>query len=327
MKKEKTILRLLVALTVCLAVVVVFAVTSGGNTVKVESAPQTTTQAPETTQATTVATTQVTTQAVSQTTTQVTTTAVSESRGSSDATTTTSAVTTTQAAKTSVPSTPQEILAKYTEVVDKAKNDKPAHKKVEFQAIPEEKVNFEGGVFDKILPVASTFFVTEEKARANPEIREKGNDMYWFPPYRVQKGCMLTDVSKIKSATCTTLPDGNNKIVIVLNDEVNSEPPKEGATSCESAVGSMFSPIMREEVVYTLENDKAVKFLIKDVDFSLTYYDCTAELTYNPATNEIVALDQFMHILITINSGKVIGLSAVGTAVLDNSMFLSDFAY
>lgn len=319
MKKEKTILRLLVALTVCLAVAVVFVVTSDGNTSEVETASQTTTQTP-------VTTTQATTQATTQVTAQTTTQAQVTEQSSADATTT-SAVTTTEATVSSVPSTAEEILAKYTLVVDKAKTEKPAHKKVEYQAIPEDKVNFEGGVFDKILPIASNFFVTEEKARANPEIREKGNDMYWFPIYRVQKGCMLTDVSKIKSATCTALPDGNNKIVIVLNDEVNSEPPAEGATTCESAVGSLFTPIQRAEVVYTLENDKAVKFLIKDIDFSLTYYDCTAELVYNPETNEIVSLDQYMHILIKINSGKVIGLNAAGTAVLDNYMYLSDFAY
>lgn len=226
-----------------------------------------------------------------------------------------------------LPSTPADILNKYTQVMDKAKAEGPAHSKVEYQAIPKEKVNFGGGIFDRILPIASNFFTTEEDARANPEIREKGNDMYWFPPYRVTKGCMLTDVSKIKSATCTELPDGNVKITIVLNDEINPEPPAEGATSCDNAVGAMFNPIQRAEVDNTLQNDPAVKFIIRDVDFKLTYYDCTADLVYNPANDQIVSLDQYMHILIDITSGKVLGLSAVGTAVLDNYMYLSDFAY
>lgn len=235
--------------------------------------------------------------------------------------------TTSASTENALPSTPAEILAKYTEVMDKAKASGPAHKKVEYQAIPEEKVNFEGGVFNRILPLASLFFTTEEKARENPEIREKGNDMYWFPVYKVEKGCFLTDVSKIKSATCAKQEDGNVKITIVLNDEDNPEPPPEGATSCDNAVGSLFTPIMLADVHNTLKNDSAVKFIVKDVDFDLTYYDCTAELIYNPENNQIVSLDHFMHILIKINSGKVVGMSAVGTAVLDNYLYFSDFVY
>ena len=225
-----------------------------------------------------------------------------------------------------VPTGNEEILKKYNEIISKAKTSGPAHKKVEYQAIPEDKVNFGGGIFDRILPIASNFFTTEEDARANPEIREKGNDMYWFPPYKVQ-GCLLTDASKIKSASCTELPDGNVKMVIVLNDDINPEPPAEGATTCDTAVGSMFTPIMLADVHDVLENDSTVKFIVKDVNFDLTYYDCTAELVYNPTTNEIVSLDQYMHILIDIKSGKVIGMSAVGTAVLDNYLHLSDFQY
>lgn len=226
-----------------------------------------------------------------------------------------------------IPSTPEEILAKYTAVVDKAKAEGPAHKKVEFQDIPEDKVNFEGGVFGKMLPLISNFLKSEEDAKANPEIWEKGNDMYWFPPYRVKKGCMLTDVSKIKSATCEEQPDGNVKITIVLNDETNPEPPAEGATSCDNATGSMFSPIMRADIDNTLKNDAAVKFIVKDVDFDLNYHDCTAELIYNPENDQIVSLDQFMHISINIKSGTLMGSSIIGNAELDNCLYLSEFTY
>ena len=226
-----------------------------------------------------------------------------------------------------IPSTPEEILAKYTAVVDKAKAEGPAHKKVEYQVIPEDKVNFEGGIFGKMLPLISNFLKSEEDAKANPEIWEKGNDMYWFPPYRVKKGCMLTDVSKIKSATCAEQPDGNVKITIVLNDESNPEPPSEGSTSCDNATGSMFSPIMRADIDNTLKNDGAVKFIVKDVDFDLNYHDCTAELIYNPENDQIVSLDQFMHISINIKSGTLMGSSIIGNAELDNCLYLSEFTY
>lgn len=290
--------------------------TAGSNIGTSQQATQPTTQ--PTTQATLAATTQPATQPSTQDSSDVS--------GDNTTAPTDAPATSEPAATNTVPTGNEEILKKYNEIISKAKTSGPAHKKVEYQAIPEDKVNFGGGIFDRILPIASNFFTTEEDARANPEIREKGNDMYWFPPYKVQ-GCLLTDASRIKSASCTELPDGNVKMVIVLNDDINPEPPAEGATTCDTAVGSMFTPIMLADVHDVLENDSTVKFIVKDVAFDLTYYDCTAELVYNPTTNEIVSLDQYMHILIDIKSGKVLGMSAVGTAVLDNYMYLSDFQY
>ena len=225
-----------------------------------------------------------------------------------------------------LPQSNEEILAKYSEVLNNAKASKPAFKKIEWQAIPEEKAQFEGAVFGKILPLASNFFKTEEDAKASPEFMEKGGTMEWFPIYHNEKGCMLTDTSEIENATCTELPDGNVKIVIELKDEVNSEPPK-SAPTCDSYVGSMFTPIEMAEVRTTLTTDPTIKFFIKDVDFYLTYYDCVAELTFNPETNQIVELDQFMHIDINIKNGSLLGMSAKGRAVLDNYLYMSEFQY
>lgn len=225
-----------------------------------------------------------------------------------------------------LPQSNEEILAKYTELVNKAKDLKPAFSKIEWQDIPEEKAQFEGKAFNKILPLTSYFFKDEATARANPEAKAKGESMEWFPIYQNDKGCMLTDVSAIESATCTELPDGNIKITIELKDEYNSEPPGTAAT-CDSYVGSMFTPIEMASVRNTLETDSTVKFIIKNVDFDLTYYDCVAELTYNPQTDEIVQLNQFMHLDINIKDGSIVGLSAKGKAVLDNYMYISDFQY
>ena len=226
----------------------------------------------------------------------------------------------------SIPQGNEAILAKYSELMNDAKAQSVGFKKIEWQAIPEEKAQFEGKAFGKILPIASNFFKTEEDAKANPEFKGKDDGARWLPIYHNQKGCMLTDVNAIESATCTELPDGNVKIVIELKDEDNSEPPVEAPT-CDSYVGSMFTPIQFAEVRNTLETDPAVKFIVKNVDFDLEYFDCIAELTYNPTTNQIVTLDQFMHININIKNGSILGLSAKGTAVLDNYMYISDFVY
>ena len=254
----------------------------------------------------------------------VTTPAVTQPTDNGDEATTVPAETNTN--DSSIPQGNEAILAKYSELMNDAKAKSVGYKKIEWQAIPEEKAQFEGKAFGKILPIASNFFKSEADAKAEPEIKEKGADMEWFPIYHNEKGCMLTDVSAIENATCTELPDGNVKIVIELKDEYNSEPPVDAPT-CDSYVGSMFTPIQFAEVRNTLENDATVKFIVKNVDFDLTYYDCVAELTYNPETNQIVQLDQFMHLIINIKDGSIVGMSAKGKAVLDNYMYISDFVY
>ena len=177
------------------------------------------------------------------------------------------------------------------------------------------------------MPVARTFFVDEETAKANPENFPKGGDMKWFPLYETTKGCVLTDTSKIERATSEKLADGNVKLVIELQDEMNPEPIDAGATTCSSYIGAMFNPIRRKDVDDVLQNNFAVKMLIKELDFDLNYYDCTAELIYNPETNQIVSADLYMHILIIVNSGKVAGSDVTGDAVLDNAMHLTEFVY
>ena len=254
----------------------------------------------------------------------VTTPVVTEPAG--DNTEATTAPSADNADDSALPQSNEAILAKYSELMNDAKAQSVGFKKIEWQAIPEEKAQFEGAVFGKILPLASKFFKTEEDAKSSPEYMEKGGTMEWFPIYHNDKGCMLTDTNAIESATCTELPDGNVKIVIELKDEFNSEPPK-SAPTCDSYVGSMFTPIEMAEVRTTLTTDPTIKFIIKDVDFELTYYDCVAELKYNPATNQIVELDQFMHIDINIKNGSLLGMSAKGRAVLDNYMYLSEFQY
>lgn len=244
--------------------------------------------------------------------------------GDSDEATT--APTTEKADDSALPQGNEAILAKYTELVNKAKTDAPGFTKVEYQEIPPEKAQFEGSLFNKILPIASNFFTDEETARANAEPKAKGDSMEWFPIYKNAKGCLLTDASAIENATCTELPDGNVKISIELKDEINCEPAEDAAT-WDSPIGSMFTPIKMADVRNTLETDPAVKFIVKNVDFELKYHDCVLDLVYNPANDQLVSLDQYMHILITINEGTLLGMSAKGNAILNNYMYISDFVY
>lgn len=312
MKKKDYIIAAILSVVVCFAAY--FLVSGGiGVNVTVEGAPvvNQTVETPTTqpTTAPTTAPTQAPTQNGGDTTPDAT--EPSKNEGESES---------------GLPQGNEAILKKYTQLMDDAKNKKVGYNKVEFQAIPEEKANL-GGILDKIMPLASTFFVDEETARANPESFPKGGDMKWFPLYETTKGCVLTDTSKIERAESEKLSDGNVKLTIELVDEMNPEPIDAGATTCNSYIGAMFNPIRRKDVDDVLQNNFAVKMLIKDLNFDLKYYDCTAELIYNPENDQIVSADLFMHVLIIVNSGKVAGSDVTGDAVLDNSMYLTEFVY
>ena len=68
------------------------------------------------------------------------------------------------ASDSSIPQGNEAILAKYSELMNDAKAQSVGFKKIEWQAIPEEKAQFEGKAFSKILPLASNFFKSEEDA-------------------------------------------------------------------------------------------------------------------------------------------------------------------
>ena len=316
MKKKDYVIAAVLSILVCVAAF--FLVSRGINvSVNVEGKPA----ANQVVEAPATQPTQAPTQAPTEAPTQAPT-AAPEADATPDATEPSK----DEAASTDIPSGNEAILKKYSDLLNDANEKKVGYNKVEFQAIPPEKANL-GGVLDKIMPVAQTFFVDEATAKSNPETFQKGGDMDWFPLYHTTKGCVLTDASKIENATCEKLADGNVKITIELQDEMNPEPIDNGATTCNSFTGSMFTPIKRADIDDVLKNNSAVKMLIKDLDYDLKYHDCTAELIYNPETNQIVSLTQYMHILIIVNSGKVAFSDVTGDAILDNSMFLTDFVY
>ena len=219
-------------------------------------------------------------------------------------------------------STNEEILAKYTEVMNQAKKDKPAFKKVEFQSLPSEFRNL-GTLGNVILPIAEGFMTTEEKAKADPQVKEAGSDKHSWPPTgHDTPGTLLTDPSKIKSASA--VKEGENiKITITLLPEDNPEPISSAtATSSPSFTGGMFSPMSKADIDKTLADVKAVTVN----SFSLTYTDCTATLVYNPADNHVITLDQIMNVDITANVKALIA-TIDGSARLVDTVNIWDVQY
>ena len=232
----------------------------------------------------------------------------------------------TEAPQGGLLSTPADILARYTLVMDKAKTDAPAYTKFEYQSLPDNAtdrvVNSGGGAVNTILNLAGNFFKSEDKA--TPEVTEKGTNMRWFPIFKNTKGCLLTDVSAIKSATCTQ--DGSNwKIVITLNDELNPEPTAEGTNSPVSNVGAMFGPLSRAEIDKTITENGAVKAVVKNPEYNLTYHDCTATIVFNPETNQLVNLEQVMVVSIALKAKVIVNVDVVQNLYSHYKAY--DFAY
>lgn len=236
---------------------------------------------------------------------------------------------TTQAATEAnkVPTTKAEILAAYTAVMNKAKTSKPAYKKIEYQALPSDKINVEKAslIITPLLRLAGKFMTTEEKARKEPSVYQKGNDMNSFPIKDSTKGCLLTDDNAIKSAKCDVLANGNYKITIVLKDEKNPEHYRSGQAKASSNTGNMFAPLSKSDVDPELESG-LVKATVTDAKYDMYYYNCTATLEYNPITQSIVTLDMVTYTRLVME-GKVIRISAKGEGVLEMYLSAYDFKY
>ena len=234
----------------------------------------------------------------------------------------------TTAALIKAPSTKTEILAAYTAVMNNAKTGKPGFTKYEYQALPQDKINIikGGNILSFALDLAGRFMTTEEKAKKNPGINAKGSNMNDFPVKYAPKGCMITDAGAIKSAKSEVLPNGNYQLTLVLIDEMNPEHYQSGS-SAPSITGGMFTPLSPSDFEQQL-NSGIIKAAIGNLVYSMKYYDSTSVLTYDPATNQIVSLDQVTYTVMDI-SGRIKPLftDAAATAILEMHYKYFDFKY
>ena len=233
---------------------------------------------------------------------------------------------------TAATKTDKEVLEIYTTLMNKAKKDKPGYKKVEYQELPSDAQNrvipVGGNLVGTLLDLVDKLdlMTSKETAEADPEIVEKGSDMRWFPVYKCEKGCYLTDVSAIESTKYEDLGNGKARITIELKDEANPEPMAEGATSSPSKVGAMFSPLSKADIDNTL-NGGVVSAVVKDITYSLTYHDCKAIVEYDTKTNEIIKLEQYMNVAIKANAKVILSQINIEKQELFNTMIITDFKY
>ena len=108
---------------------------------------------------------------------------------------------------------PAVVLAKYTSVMNQLKTDVSKYEKFEYQTLSDDYDL--GTVGNLVLPIAQNLMTDESEAAI-----EYRTDMEQIPVIHNSKGCLLTDSSKIKSASMTE-SGGKTTIVIVLKDEAN----------------------------------------------------------------------------------------------------------
>ncbi len=223
------------------------------------------------------------------------------------------------------PETTKEIIDKYTQLVNDFKEKKPAYKKKEFQALPEEFRNFGSGV-NVILNIASNYMVSEEDCEEL--VRPAGfADIVWdMPVHNTEKGCVLTDYDAVSWAKCEDMGDGTYKISFSLKEEINPQPTPADTLIPVSAHGAVMQPIATADLM--TEIDKITGSLpgISLNDFALYHRDCEFICIYNSETDQVLSITH--HIIIDITADITLFTANInGSARLLNEMFIYDITW
>ena len=214
------------------------------------------------------------------------------------------------------------ILTLYTKLVDEMKAAKPAYRRIEYQDLPEDHRNL-GTVANAVMGIANGLITTKDKAEADPSIHNQGDDPNNIPIRDNAKGCLLTDASKIKSASCKDNGDGTATLVITLVDEDNPQPVDAGATTSQYHTSAMFFPMDQAGIDDIVDKFKAVVTMNSLV---LTYTECTVTCVFDTATQKIKTLTYVEPVDIKVD-GKAVFIPINGSARLVDTMEITEIAY
>ena len=219
----------------------------------------------------------------------------------------------------------KEIIDKYTLIVNKFKKDKPAYKKKEFQALPEEFRNL-GTAGNLVLEIAAGYMTTEEECEEL--IRPAGcEDIKWdMPIHNSEVGCLLTDYDAVEWAKCEDLGDGTYKISFSLKEEMNAEPTPADTLVPVSKHGAVMQPLSRKSITDEVEKITSKVPGLGINDFSLGYRECEFSCIYNPQTDEVKSITH--HVVIDINADiQLFVANIAGSARLYNDMLIYDITW
>ncbi len=224
-----------------------------------------------------------------------------------------------------LPETTEEIIVKYSQLVNKFKEKKPAYKKKEFQFLPEEYREF-GSAGNVLLNIASNYMVSEEECEEL--VRGAGSEeIVWdFPVHNTEKGCVLTDYDAVSWAKCEDIGDGTYKISFSLKEEINPQPTPADTLIPVSAHGAVMQPVSTEELMKEVDSITRTVPGIDLDDFSLSHHDCEFICVYNPETDEVISVTH--HIVIDITADiRLFAANINGSARLLNEIFIYDITW
>jgi len=198
--------------------------------------------------------------------------------------------------KPDIPSGKKEILAAYTKVVDKVKIDMPEYKSNDWQTM--SNVDMNRALYTVANTIARGFLETFEQSTV--ETHEAGRHHKWFalPTATHKVGCVLTDTSKIDSASCKK---SGEYYEIKISLELEKDPVMniDDPYACKSWHGRLFDVIDITEVTEYAKN-----FPTLNTDNSYCTFKGTATLKYDPVTNECVSLDHIIDVRIHLGAGE-----------------------
>ena len=194
-----------------------------------------------------------------------------------------------------MPATTKEITDFYKKGVDDIKAGKAGYIKKEWQNV--DSVNIGGSLVNNaVTGVLGSFMTTEDEA--GEQDCAKGSDE---AKNRIA-AWTLTDLSKVKSATCVA--DGSNyKITIIMHDE--DTPKKQG-----SVLGQVTGALLYwEDIETTLTTDPTVtKILTGFSGIHVIYKGYKIEATMTP-DGKFISIDHTADVDIIIGEAKIIGIS------------------
>ena len=194
-----------------------------------------------------------------------------------------------------MPATTAEITAFYKKGVDEIKAGKVGYTKKEWQNVDE--VNIGASFINTAVTGVLGSFMTVE-ADAQEQINAKGSDE---AKNRIA-AWTLTDLSKVKSATC--VKDGDNyKITIIMHDE--DTPKKQG-----SVLGQVTGALLYwEDIEKTLTEDPTVtKILTGFSNIHVIYKGYKIEAVMTP-DGKFKSIDHIADVDIKIGEAKIVGIS------------------
>ncbi len=224
-----------------------------------------------------------------------------------------------------MPESTEEIIGKYTQLVNDFKEKKPAYKKKEFQLLPEEYREF-GSAVNVLLNVASNYMVSEEECQEL--VRAAGSpDIVWdLPVHNTEKGCVLTDYDAVSWAKCEDNGDGTYEISFSLKEEINPQPTPADTLVPVSAHGAVMQPVSTDELMKEVDSITSSLPGIALDDFSLCHRDCEFICVYNPETDQVLSITH--HIVIDITADiKFFAANINGSARLLNEIFIYDITW